>query len=179
MMSNDSSLVRRDPLLEKDLNDLYESRLRDKLSAVDTVSVLNILYLVKSGRLVYNSASYKQSIAWNTIQKSRLIESFLLSIQIPPLTLYQLDDEVDEIVDGEQRVKSIVDFLNNNFELQGMKLWHELNGMTYENLPSQIKESITTNRLQTTTVLINSICSFDPEVIKQTTYERLNDWRIT
>ena len=179
MMSNDSSLVHRDRLLEEDLNNLYESRLRDKLSAVDTVSLPSILHLVKSGRLVYTSASYKQCIPWNTIQKSRLIESFLIHILIPPLVFYQLDDEVDEIIDGEQRVKSIVDFLTNNFKLQGMKLWHELNGMTYDNLPSQIKENITTNRFQTTTVLINSICDFDPEVIKQTTYERLNDWRIT
>ncbi len=179
MMSNDSPLVHRDRLLEKDLNHLYESRLRDKLSAVDTVSVLNILYLVESGKLVYNSASYKQSITWKTIQKSKLIESFLLDIPIPPLVLYQLDDENDEIVDGEQRVKSIIDFLTNNFKLQDMNIWHELNGMTYDHLPSQIKESITTNRFQTTTVLINSICNFDPEVIKQTTYERLNDWRLT
>ncbi|WP_310412526.1 DUF262 domain-containing protein [Chamaesiphon sp. OTE_8_metabat_110] len=179
MMSNDLSLISRDRLPEKDLNNLYESRLRDKLSAVDNVSALHILHLVKSGRLIYNLAPYKPSITWNVIQKSRLIESFLLGIQSPPLVLYQLDDEIDEVVDGEQRVKSIVNFLTNNFKLEGLKLWHELNGMTYEDLPSRIKEHITTNRLQTTTVLINSICNFDPEVIKQTTYERLNHWRIT
>lgn len=177
-MKNDSLLV-RDRLLEGDLNNLYESRLRDKLDAVDTVSSLHLLRSVESGKLVYDSAPYRNFIPWTTAKKSRLIESFLLGIQSPPLVLYQLDDEIDEIVDGEQRVKSIIDFLTNNFKLEGLKLWHELNGMAYEDLPSQIKESITTNRLQTTTVLINSICEFDPEVIKQTTYERLNDWRIT
>jgi hypothetical protein len=177
-MMNDSLLV-QDRLLEEDLNNLYESRLRDKLSAVDNVSLLHTLHLVESGRLVYNSASYRKFAPWNIIQKSKLIESFLLGIDTPPLVLYQLDDEIDEIIDGEQRVKSIIDFLTNNFKLEGMKIWHELNGMTYENLPSKIKESIITDRFQTTTVLINSICEFDLEVIKQTTYERLNFWRLT
>ena len=177
-MKNDLSLV-QDRLSEEDLNNLYESRLKDKLDAIDTVSLFRMPSLIKSGKLVYSSASYKSFIPWNIFQKSKLIESLLLGIQSPPLVLYQLDDEIDEIVDGEQRVKSIVDFLANNFQLQGMKLWHELNGMTYKDLPSKIKESLTTNHLQTTTVLINSICEFDPEVIKQTTYERLNNWRIT
>ncbi|AFY93090.1 DUF262 domain-containing protein [Chamaesiphon minutus] len=177
-MENDSLLV-QDRLIEGDLNNLYEFRLKDKLDAVDTISSLYLLRSVESGKLVYNSAPYRNFTPWNTTKKSRLIESFLLGIQSPPLVLYQVDDEIDEIIDGEQRVKSIVDFLTNNFKLEGLKLWHELNGMAYEDLPNKIKEHITTNRLQTTTVLINSICEFDPEIIKQTTYERLNDWRIT
>jgi hypothetical protein len=177
-MENDLLLV-RDRLLKEDLNILYESRLRDKLTAVDTVCLLRLPHLIESGRIIYNRSSYKNPVSWNVIQKSRLIESFLLDISISPLILYQLDDETDEIIDGEQRVKAIIDFLNGNFELEGLLLWQELNGMICEDLPSKIKESIIANRLHTMTVLVNSICEFDPEIVKQTTYERLNSWRLT
>lgn len=66
-MENDLLLV-RDRLLKEDLNILYESRLRDKLTAVDTVCLLRLPHLIESGRIVYNRASYKRTASWNVIQ---------------------------------------------------------------------------------------------------------------
>jgi Protein of unknown function DUF262 len=178
-MENDSSLV-RDRLSHQELNDLYEGNNRRSITEIDRPTLLKISELsIGYRKLVFGSASYRQSIRWGLVQKSRLIESFLLNIPVVPVVLAELNANTYEIIDGEQRVMAIVDFFTNNLQLEGMESWVELDGMTYQELPWRIRDGLNKKRLQTTTILINTESKFDPEVIKQTTYERLNDWRIT
>jgi hypothetical protein len=50
--------------------------------------------------------------------------------------------------------------------------------MTYRELTSKIENSLNQRYLQTTIILLKPDSEFAPEVIKQITYERLNDRRI-
>lgn len=178
-MNNDSSSV-PDRLSDQELNDLYERGNRRSITEIDRPTLLKISGLsIEYRKLVFSSAPYRKSISWTLIQKSRLIESFLLNIPVAPIVLSELNAKTYEIIDGEQRILAIVDFFTNNFQLKGMESWVELNGMNYKELPVGIRNNLDKKRLQTTTNLINTESEFDPEVIKQTTYERLNDWRIT
>ena len=177
-MNNDSPSV-PDRLSDQELNDLYERGNRKIITELDRPTLLKISGLsIEYRKLVFSSAPYRQSIPWTLIQKSRLIESFLLNIPVVPVILCELNGKADEIVDGEQRILSIVDFFANNFQLEGMESWVGLNGMTYQTLPGKIRDSLNRKYLHITTILLNPDAEFDPEVIKQTTYERLNDWRI-
>ena len=177
-MKNDSSLI-SNRLLNQKLNDLYERGNRQNITELSRLTLLEISGLsIEYRKLVFSSAPYRQSIPWTLIQKSRLIESFLLNIPVVPVILCELNGKADEIVDGEQRILSIVDFFANNFQLEGMESWVGLNGMTYQTLPGKIRDSLNRKYLHITTILLNPDAEFDPEVIKQTTYERLNDWRI-
>jgi hypothetical protein len=178
-MANDSPPVQV-RLSEQELNDLYERGNRKNITELGRPTLLTVAGLtIGSPKFVFSSASYRQSTPWTPIQKSRLIESFIINIPVVPVVLFDLNPKTYEIIDGEQRILAIVDFFADKFQLKGMESWVELNGMNYNELPRGIRDSLDKKHLQTTTILFDSNAAFDPEVIKQTTYERLNDWRIT
>lgn len=179
IMENGSSSI-PDRLSDQELNDLYERGNRRSITELSRPTLLKISGLsIEYRKLVFSSAPYRQSISWTLTQKSRLIESFLLNIPVVPVVLSELNGRTDEIVDGEQRIMAIVDFFTNKFQLEGMESWIELNGMSYKELPGTLRNSLDKKHLQTTTILFNPDAEFDPEAIKQTTYERLNSWRLT
>ncbi len=177
-MDNDlSSIPVR--LSDEELNNLYERGTRRSITELGRPTLRKISGLsVENCKLVFTSAPYRQSVPWTPIQKSRLIESFLLNIPVVPVVLSELNFKTSEIVDGEQRILAIVDFFANNFQLEGMESWIELNGMTYQELPWRLRDSLNKKHLQTTTILFDPDFEFDQEVIKHTTYERLNSWRL-
>jgi len=53
---------------------------------------------------------YQRLFRWSQEQKSRLIESILIGIPIPPLFVFQDDSGKWELVDGLQRVSTICEF---------------------------------------------------------------------
>ena len=54
---------------------------------------------------------------WDDGRASRLIESLLLNIPVPVLYFAETEDAQYEIIDGQQRVRSIVRFVSNEFAL--------------------------------------------------------------
>ncbi|MBI2630521.1 DUF262 domain-containing protein [Candidatus Pacearchaeota archaeon] len=66
--------------------------------------------------------------------KSRLIESVLLNIPIPIIYTSEIEDEREEVIDGQQRITTFHEFKNNKFKLFGLEILKELNGKKYEDL---------------------------------------------
>lgn len=68
--------------------------------------------------------SYQRRSVWLERDKVRLIETMLLGLIIPELYFWDADTDADSgltithIVDGQQRVKSIVEFIDNKLKLQ-------------------------------------------------------------
>ena len=59
---------------------------------------------------------YQRGFVWNQTKASRLIESFLLGLPVPPIYLYQDPTENTLLViDGQQRLKSILYFFQGYF----------------------------------------------------------------
>lgn len=85
---------------------------------------------------------YYQSQPWNTVEKSRLIESFVMNIPMPPLELCEESYGKHFIIDGQQRVTAIREFFSNKFALEGMEIWPELNGRFYQYLPEKLKNGL-------------------------------------
>lgn len=118
---------------------------------------------------------YQRRITWNNQKRSKLIESLIINIPIPPVFLYEYDYDKYEIMDGLQRISTIIDFYNNNFKLVGLEEWGELNGKYYKNLPEKIKEGIDRRQIQVTTLLKESANEFArADKIKRLVFERLN-----
>lgn len=101
---------------------------------------------------------YQRLFRWSDEQKSRLIESTLLELPIPPIFVMENVDGVLELIDGLQRISSIIQFIDPSLiskdplELQGCDLVEELNGNTYENLSLSLKLRL--KRSSVRTVLI-------------------------
>src|SRR5262245_14092852 len=52
---------------------------------------------------------YQRLFRWSHIQKTRFVESLLLSIPIPPIFVFSDEDGVWELVDGLQRVSTVLE----------------------------------------------------------------------
>ena len=51
---------------------------------------------------------YQRRKRWDNARKSRLIESFIMNVPIPPIFLYEIEYSIYEVMDGQQRLKEIL-----------------------------------------------------------------------
>ena len=112
---------------------------------------------------------------WDNIQKSKLIESFIMNVPIPPIFLYEDKYSHYEVMDGLQRLTAIHDFYKNRFKLEGLEEWPELNGKNYGGLPIQIKKGID-RRYLSSIILLQETAKDELEAtkLKQLVFERIN-----
>ena len=82
---------------------------------------------------------YQRRSSWNNVQKSKLIESFLLNIPVPPIYLYESEGYSYEVIDGQQRLTAVNDFYLDRFSLTGLESLSPFNGLNYSSCASEIK----------------------------------------
>ncbi|MCU0447673.1 MAG: DUF262 domain-containing protein [Microscillaceae bacterium] len=98
--------------------------------------------------------AFQRYFRWDDEQKTRFIESILLGIPIPPIFVAEDDKGVWELVDGLQRISTILSFFgilrdkdegikkkNNWVLLQGDRV-DSLEGFSCENLPNKFRLNI-------------------------------------
>lgn len=118
---------------------------------------------------------YQRNFIWDNSRKSRLIESIIINIPIPPIFLYEIEFAKYEIMDGLQRISTIIDFLNDKFVLEGLEIWPELNGKSFSQLPETIKDGIRRRYLSAVILLKESAKTKDQEdEMKRFMFDRLN-----
>ncbi|EHB58720.1 protein of unknown function DUF262 [Mycolicibacterium rhodesiae JS60] len=118
---------------------------------------------------------YQRRHRWDEGRQSRLIESFLMNVPVPPVFLYEYELARFEVMDGRQRLTALMDFYQGRLELTGLQHWPELNGRTYAALPSSIRDGID-RRYLSSIILLNETAA-DPEqaaFLKKLVFERLN-----
>lgn len=77
---------------------------------------------------------YQREFVWTENQQSRFIESMLLNLPIPYLFVAdtnQNDDGRLEIVDGSQRIRTLVSFLTGELKLSGLEKLPSANGLRF------------------------------------------------
>ncbi len=99
---------------------------------------------------------YQRRHRWDNGRKSRLIESFLMNIPVPPVFLYERDLARFEVMDGRQRLP-------------------ELDGRYYKDLPTKVRDGID-RRYISSIVLLKETGSGPTAAAKltKTVFERLN-----
>jgi len=112
---------------------------------------------------------------WDNAKKSRLIESFIMNVPIPPIFLYEDSFSHYEVMDGLQRLTAIYDFYKDRLELDGLEEWPELNGRRYSELPDQVKRGIDRRYLSSIILLQETAKNPDEaQRLKQLVFERIN-----
>ena len=71
---------------------------------------------------------------WNDEKRSRFIESVIMNVPVPPVFLGEERYGQYVVLDGRQRLTAAYRFLNNQLRLEGLQVWSELNGLTYEEI---------------------------------------------
>ncbi len=111
-----------------------------------SMSIGEIINLYKEGELELTPA-YQRLFRWNDDQKSRFIESILLGIPIPPIFVAQKEDSTWSVVDGVQRISTILQFIGElpNYPPLVLKAGSKLpfmEGFSWESLSLDIRRSL-------------------------------------
>lgn len=135
--------------------------------------------LIKSRKVINIRPEYQRRLRWSNKQKSRLIESLLLNVPIPPVFFYESSPAEYEVMDGQQRLNAIKEFLNNEFKLTGLTVLWPLNGLNFASLPPRVSRALRRPAVSAITLLLES----DEEVtgrgisysdIRRFIFDRLN-----
>jgi len=108
------------------------------------MSIGELINLYSSGEILINP-DFQRYFRWTDVQKSRLIESILLGIPIPSIFVFQRQDGIWEVVDGLQRISTLLQFMSelpevedipkkSRLKLQGTKYLPDLEGVVYEKI---------------------------------------------
>lgn len=104
-------------------------------------SLSSIREMVDTGS-VDISPAYQRRDRWNKDKQSKLIESFILNVPIPPIYLSEDDYGEYSVIDGKQRITAISNFMENKLKLSGLDNLKQLNGMSFEDLPKEINNAL-------------------------------------
>lgn len=100
---------------------------------------------------------YQREEVINEVKSSAIIESIILGVKLPPIFIYKAISGINEVVDGQQRILSILGFIGeeftdengnkvtsekNNFELERLTILSDINGKKYGELDSKITDKI-------------------------------------
>lgn len=124
---------------------------------------------------------YQRHFVWDKKRQSTLIESLFLGIPIPSLFMATNRDASWEVIDGLQRLTTILNFIGDSEELSRRKISHNklklsgleklesMNGLIYEDLPKSMQIMLQTRPLRIT--VLNDRSDFD---VRYDLFERLN-----
>jgi len=135
------------------------------IDAIVTQIKSKILFL----RPLSDRPKFQRQYVWPDKLASKLVESILLNVPIPPCYFSENDENELDVIDGQQRIYSLYRFVENQFSLRELDALPEFNGKQFFQLPSKEQRRIRTYTLRCVVVTNES----HPE-IKFDVFERLN-----
>lgn len=121
-------------------------------------------------KLILNP-DFQRKYKWDKdgyVRSSRFIESCLMRIPIPACYLAENEDNFHNVIDGVQRITTIKKFFNNEFALEGLNIYPELNGKRFSEL-GELKST-----LESTTIRCIVLRKENPKELVHEIFARLN-----
>ncbi len=133
-------------VLQKEIEEKRNSLTTDRLD----MSYGEIISMYQNDDLIINP-EFQRLFRWNNYQKTRFIESILLGIPTPPIFVAEDKEGKWELVDGLQRLSTIISFFGllkgpseekNKWTLEKAPLVSALEGINIDNLPLLFQRNI-------------------------------------
>lgn len=146
-------------------------------------SIKEIVSMVNE-RLINISPDYQRHFRWGKVRQSQLIESFFLGIPVPNIFMATNADSSWELIDGVQRLSSIINFVGTYEErefidtngdvseplrLEGLEKLTAFNGKTFEDLPIDVQ-----TKLKLTSIKVTTLSDKSDKNVRFDLFERLN-----
>jgi hypothetical protein len=141
---------------------------RDVVTQNYDLVVGSLMQQIESDDIVLRP-SFQRGYVWSNPTASRLIESIILNVPIPPCYLSQNDEFELDVIDGQQRLQSIYRFIDNQFALSSLAISTEFNNLRFHQLPNKVQRQIKTHTIRCVMITNKS----HPDV-KFDIFERLN-----
>lgn len=114
-------------------------------------------------------SEFQRNEVWTRKQKSELIESVLMGLPIPVMYLFEDKSANLIVVDGRQRLTAFFQFLDNEFELTGLKILKSLNDLKFEEI-----DPVYQSKLEDYQLISQVIKPPTPDSIKFQMFDRVN-----
>lgn len=167
---------------DEQLNEYEKKRvLLEKTKIVkQTWSISEIYQKIKSKKLILDPI-YQREVIWDKYKKTAFIESLYMGIMIPPIYVVEvpgedmLSENSYEVVDGKQRITSIMEFITGELKLETKSLEYFADIFGCKTF-SEVKEieSEKTNEMLSSVLDIYVITANSPEFTKYDIFARLN-----
>lgn len=139
----------------ENIRDIIDKKIGEVRVSYLDLSLGEVINLHTAKELIIQP-EYQRLFRWSLQQQSRLIESVLLELPIPQIFLIEDEQGVLELIDGLQRMSSVIHFASYQdlprqakpLELVGCELVEELNGITYDQLPLVLQLKFKRARVQ-------------------------------
>ncbi len=136
----------RDNWRNQDLikDEVYPEHIRTTMN----VRVQNAVNDVLSKHIILQP-EFQRDYIWSKTQATHLVDSILRNLGIPELWLWEFDTDRFEMLDGQQRLQSLVNVIKGDLEFEGFSgRFRSFNGMKFNQLPANIQETINAYQLQ-------------------------------
>lgn len=144
------------------------------------ITVKQVYDMLLSG-MIDIAPEYQRHFKWDSTRQSALIESLLLGIPVPSLFMATNPDSSWEVVDGLQRLTSLINFIGSPDDMKGVKVQYKpltltgmekldlMNGVAFQDLPKSMQFMLLTRPLRVT--VLNDRSDFG---VRYDLFERLN-----
>lgn len=162
-------------LTDAEINEKYRIGEERIVTETNREKIPNFVKALDNADYMQVRPFYQRRDRWEEVRQSKLIESFIMNIPVPPLFIYEKEFNKYEVMDGQQRITALKAFYNGEFKLKGLEIWKDLNGRTYSTLPSQVRQGLDRRSISYIVVLKESTQDEEEAVfLRQTVFQRLN-----
>lgn len=157
--------------LEEDDDDDDEKPFDAEKIRIDNqnLSVEYINTLINNEELTLSPGFQRDKVWKQKKKKSLLIESLMLKIPIPAFYFYETKNSHFVVIDGQQRLTTINEFMSDEFSLRGLEYLTELNGKFFTELPIKYRKNI-----ERTQLTINTLDERSPTRVVFDIFRRIN-----
>lgn len=157
----------------REIEERYELEDRDVSQERNDYLLPQIVDSVSKNKWMNLQPEYQRRQVWEKGKQSRFIESLLMNLPVPPIFLFESEYNRYEVMDGQQRLSSILDFYEGRLKLTGLEHWKELQGKLYREMPLKLQRGLDRRRMSAV-VLQTALASVKSSDLRRVVFERLN-----
>lgn len=158
-----------DEIPEEEQVDFWVAKQKELITSTVDYNLSSLNELI-SQQKIQLSPKYQRRLRWRADKQSKLIESFLMNVPIPPVYLNEDDYGVYSVIDGKQRLTSIHRFLADELVLSGLDVFRDINGKRFRELPRELQAVIQTRPTLRAVILLRQ----SDKDLKNEVFSRLN-----
>lgn len=161
---------------ESDVSEEENDYVIEKLFDADNIRIeqkmLSLKYIVDLmiGNFLETSPDFQRKSVWKeNNRKSLLIESLMLRIPIPAFYFYENEDAIYQVIDGQQRLLTIYDYLHDRFKLTGLEYLVSCENKYFTELDIKYQQ-----RIFRTQLAVNILDARSPKRVIYDIFRRVN-----
>ena len=135
----------------------------------DQYSAFEIKRMAEETNELVIAPPFQRKLVWTPKQRCELIESMLMGIPIPVVYVFEDENGKKQVVDGRQRISTMISFMNNGFSLERLKMLPAFNGNKFKDL-----EPIYKSKVERYQIPVYVIEPPTPERVKYDIFDRVN-----